>query len=109
MAICIRSSIRFCLLSATKGRRANSRSNLGSLCFGTDGGSLDCSTLLTSTDFNCEGNSVTGIGDINGSGNINLRDSNLAMRILARDNLDIGSKYGKLETINIQKQIKVNE
>lgn len=79
------------------------------VCFGTDGGSLDCSTLLTSTDFYCEGNSVTGIGDINGSGNINLRDSNLTMRILARDNLDIGSKYGKLETINIQKQIKVNE
>ncbi len=79
------------------------------VCFGTDGGSLDCSTLLTSTDFYCEGNSVTGIGDINGSGNINLRDSNLAMRILARDNLDIGSKFGKLETVNIQKQIKVNE
>ena len=79
------------------------------VCFGTDGGSLDCSTLLTSTDFYCEGNSVTGIGDINGSGNINLRDSNLTMRILARDNLDIGSKYGKLETVNIQKQIKVNE
>ena len=76
------------------------------VCFGTDGGSLDCST---STDFYCEGNSVTGIGDISGSGNINLRDSNLTMRILARDNLDIGSKYGKLETINIQKQIKVNE
>ena len=79
------------------------------VCFGTDSGSLDCSTLLTSTDFYCEGNSVTGIGDINGSGNISLRDSNLTMRILARDNLDIGSKYGKLETINIQKQIKVNE
>lgn len=79
------------------------------VCFGTDGGSLDCSTFLTSTDFYCEGNSVTGIGDINGNGNINLRDSNLSMRILARDNLDIGSKYGKLETINIQKQIKVNE
>ncbi|MBE5931717.1 MAG: EAL domain-containing protein [Lachnospiraceae bacterium] len=79
------------------------------VCFGTDGGSLDCSTFLTSTDFYCEGNSVTGIGDINGSGNIYLRDSNLTMRILARDNLDIGSKYGKLETINIQKQIKVNE
>lgn len=79
------------------------------ICFGTDGGALDCSTLLTSTDFYCEGNSVTGIGDINGSGNINLRDSNLAMRILARDNLDIGSKFGKLETVNIQKQIKVNE
>ncbi|MBQ8845624.1 MAG: EAL domain-containing protein [Lachnospiraceae bacterium] len=79
------------------------------VCFGTDGGSLDCSTLLTSTDFYCEGNSVTGIGDINGSGNISLRDSNLTMRILARDNLDIGSKGGKLETINIQKQIKVNE
>lgn len=79
------------------------------VCFGTDGGSLDCSTLLTSTDFYCEGNCVTGIGDINGSGNINLRDSNLTMRILSRDNLDIGSKYGKLETVNIQKQIKVNE
>ena len=79
------------------------------VCFGTDGGSLDCSTFLTSTDFYCEGNTVTGIGDINGSGSIHLRDSNLTMRILARDNLDIGSKYGKLETINIQKQIKVNE
>ncbi len=79
------------------------------VCFGTDGGSLDCSTFLTSTDFYCEGNSVTGIGDINGSGNINLRDSNLTMRILARDNLDIGSKYGSLETINIRKEIKVNE
>ncbi len=79
------------------------------VCFGTDGGSLDCSMLLTSTDFYCEGNSVTGIGDINGNGNISLRDSNLVMRILARDNLDIGSKHGSLETINIRKEIKVNE
>ena len=79
------------------------------VCYGTDGGELDCSMLLTSTDFYCEGNTVTGIGDINGSGNINLRDAHLTMKILARDNLDIGSKYGKLETINIQKQIKVNE
>ena len=79
------------------------------VCFGTDGGSLDCSTLLTSTDFYCEGNSVTGIGDINGSGNINLRDSNFVMRILSRENLDIGSKHGKLETVNIQKSIQVNE
>ena len=82
---------------------------LNSYGIGNDGGSLDCSTFLTSTDFYCEGNTVTGIGDINGSGSIHLRDSNLTMRILARDNLDIGSKYGKLETINIQKQIKVNE
>ena len=79
------------------------------VCFGTDDGSLDCSMLLTSTDFYCEGNSVTGIGDINGNGNISLRDSNLVMRILARDNLDIGSKHGSLETINIRKEIKVNE
>ncbi len=79
------------------------------VCYGTDGGELDCSMLLTSTNFYCEGNSVTGIGDINGSGNISLRDSHLTMKILARDNLDIGSKYGKLETINIQKEIKVNE
>lgn len=79
------------------------------VCFGTDNGALDCSTLLTSVDFDCEGNSVTGIGDINGKGNINLRDSNFTMRILARDNLDIGSKYGTLETVNIQKEIKVNE
>ena len=43
------------------------------------------------------------------SAGINLRDSNLTMRILARDNLDIGSKYGSLETINIRKEIKVNE
>ena len=50
-----------------------------------------------------------GIGDINGHGNISLRDSNFTMRILARDNLDIGSKYGTLETVNIQKEIKVNE
>ena len=79
------------------------------VCFGTDSGSLDCSTLLTSVDFYCEGNTVTGIGDINGNGNISLRDSNFTMKILARDNLDIGSKYGTLETVNIQKEIKVNE
>lgn len=79
------------------------------ICYGSDRGTLDCTMSRIITSFYCEGNVVTGIGDFNGGGNIRLRDSNLAMTILARENLDIGNKYGTLETSNLKKKIRVNE
>lgn len=79
------------------------------VCCGSDHGSLDCTMLFTATKFKCEGTTVSGIGDINGEGNISLRDVNVNMTILARESLDIGTKSGSLETFNIQKSIRVNE
>lgn len=79
------------------------------VCLGSDYGGLDCEVENTNTKFYCEGNSVVGIGDMNGHGNINIHDGNLNMQILAKDILDIGSKSGRLEVVDCKRNIKMNE
>ena len=63
----------------------------------------------SNTIFYCEGNSVVGIGDMNGRGNVNIQDANLNMTILAKEILDIGSKNGRLELVGSKRNIRINE
>lgn len=79
------------------------------VCLGSDYGSLDCIVENSNTIFSCEGNSVVGIGDMNGRGNVSIHDANLNMTILAKDILDIGSKNGRLELMNSKRNIRINE
>jgi len=79
------------------------------ICLGSDYGSLDCIVKNSNTIFYCEGNSVVGIGDMNGSGNVSIHDANLNMTILAKDILDIGSKNGRLEVMDSKRNIRLNE
>lgn len=79
------------------------------VCVGSYNGSIDCTLEYTSTVFYCEGNSVVGIGDMNGSGSVFIHDGNLNMTILAKNNLDIGSKNGHSEVLDCKRNIKINE
>lgn len=79
------------------------------VCLGSDYGALDCNVKNSNTIFYCEGNSVVGIGDMNGRGNVSIRDANLNMTILAKEILDIGSKNGRLELVGSKRNIRINE
>jgi hypothetical protein len=79
------------------------------VCLGSDYGALDCMVENSNTTFYCEGNSVVGIGDLNGRGDIKVRDASLNMRILAEEILDIGSKSGRLEIVDCRRNIRMNE
>ena len=79
------------------------------VCLGSDYGALDCNVKNSNTIFYCEGNSVVGIGDMNGRGNVIIRDANLNMTILAKEILDIGSKNGRLELVGSKRNIRINE
>ena len=56
-----------------------------------------------------EGEDVAGIGDIYGSCNISIRDSDLNIRILAATPVDIGSKSGTTQLINNKIYSLINE
>lgn len=79
------------------------------VCFGTDHGALDCFVEDSNTSFYCEGNSVVGIGDVDGMGNVNIHDAELSMTIMAKDILDIGCKNGHLEMVDTKRNVKMNE
>ncbi len=79
------------------------------VCVGSDYGDLDCAVENSHTTFYCEGNSVVGIGDMNGRGNVHIQDTNLSMRILAAAILDIGSKDGRMEVVGCKRNIRINE
>jgi len=79
------------------------------ICLGSDYGTLNCNVMNSNTIFYCEGNSVVGIGDMNGRGNVSIHDASLNMTILAKEILDIGSKNGRLEVVDSKRNIKLNE
>lgn len=79
------------------------------ICLGSDYGALDCKVENSNTIFYCEGNSVVGIGDMNGKGNVSIHDANLNMTIMAKEILDIGCKNGRLEVVDSKRNIKMNE
>lgn len=79
------------------------------ICLGSDFGEINCELESSSTTFYCEGNTVVGIGDLNGNGNINIHDANLNMTIMAKDILDIGTKSGRLAVMDCKRNIRKNE
>ncbi len=79
------------------------------VCLGSDCGVLNCMVENSNTIFYCEGNTVVGIGDINGRGDIIVHEANLNMTILAEKILDIGSKSGRIEIADSSRNIKMNE
>lgn len=79
------------------------------ICMGSDYGALNCNVKNSNTIFYCEGNSVVGIGDMNGRGCVSIQEANVNMTILAKDILDIGSKNGRLEVMDSKRNIRLNE
>ncbi len=79
------------------------------VCVGADKGDVDCIVKSTRAYLYCEGGTVCGVGDINGSGNISLKECGVDMTFLCKDGLGIGSKKGSLNTENVAETIKINE
>lgn len=78
-------------------------------CIGSRRGSLNCSVISSNVSLYCEGGSVSGIGDISGSGDVFIKESSLDFCFLASEVLPIGSKNGTLTTENSTDVVRINE
>lgn len=86
--------------STLNGRTVNS--------IGTRNGNLDCRVFHSSLTLYCECASVSGVGDMNGGGNVTLEDSSLHFKFLTGDGLAYGSKSGEVKCINTKESISIN-
>ncbi len=79
------------------------------ICLGSDKGSLDCSITAVNISLYCEGGSVCGIGDVNGSGNVNIRRSGLDMRFLCKDGIGLAGRPELISVSDTAEKILINE
>lgn len=86
--------------STLNGRTVNS--------IGTRNGNLDCRVFHSSLTLYCECASVSGVGDMNGGGNVTLEDSSLHFKFLTGGGLAYGSKSGEVKCINTKESISIN-
>ncbi len=64
---------------------------------GSIGGSMNTKITNTKISIDSEGDECTGIGDMYGTGNVALSDSEININILASDPFDLGTENGNLE------------
>lgn len=77
-------------------------------CIGTKNGSLDIDIKHSDLDHYCEGNIVSGIGDMEGDGNIDINDCTVRMTFRTQEGMGIVSKGGKVNFIKSTKVIDIN-
>lgn len=77
-------------------------------CIGTRSGSLYCHVVKSFVDFYCEGGSVSGIGDMYGSGDVTLEEDHLNFDMRTGDGFAFGSRSGTCKSINTEEKIKIN-
>ena len=78
-------------------------------CIGSWNGEMDVKIKNASITIDNEGEDVAGIGDIYGSSNVSISDSELNIRILAATPIDIGSAKGETKLQNNTINSIVNE
>lgn len=83
------------------GRNAN--------CIGSHKGSVNCNVKSSNISLYCEGGQITGIGDIDGDGDITIIETSLTFTFLAKEGLGVGTKTGTLTIENSLQDIKINE
>lgn len=76
-------------------------------CVGTRGGCLSCTIRSSVIDLQCEGASVSGIGDMRGDGNVDILESELNLKISSKDCEAIASFGGKIKTVNVVKNFDI--
>ena len=69
-------------------------------CIGAIKGSVNTKIRSAEINIDSEGDNVTGIGDSNGTGNVAIIDSAVAMKIFAGNPKDIGTSSGDLQIQN---------
>lgn len=83
-----------------KGRTVN--------CIGTRNGSINCNTLNLSVSLYCECASVSGIGDVYGSGDVILENTKLFFDFQTGDGFAYGSQTGLVKCTNVDDKININ-
>ena len=73
---------------------------------GTDKGDVDITIRNADVKMECGGNTITGIGDAEGSGNIEIQKSKIDLTLLAKDHEGIISKTGTVNVISTISNIK---
>ena len=75
-------------------------------CVGTDSGDIDISFNRSDTKIECGGNVITGIGDAEGSGDIDITSCKINLTMLAKDTNGIISKNGTVTLTDTLTDIK---
>lgn len=78
-------------------------------CIGTRGGDMYCHVKSSKVKAYCEGGTVSGIGDIDGSGDVRIEDTELDFDFRTADGFGYGSKNGVTKVTSISENIMINE
>lgn len=77
-------------------------------CIGTRNGAVSCALDRSVIKLYCEGGSVSGIGDMTGSGSVKADHCQFDITLQTGDGWGIGSKECGCELVDCQKYIKIN-
>lgn len=88
------------MTSEMRGRNINS--------IGTRSGHLNCHSSGVSFNMYAEGGSVSGIGDMTGSGDVTLENGGLTVDFRTGEGLAYGSRSGITKITNVDEKIKIN-
>lgn len=77
-------------------------------CIGSRRGSLDCSVIDSAIDLHCEGASASGIGDIAGNGDVEVRNGEMNFTIFAKEAEAFASRGGQVTLQNVIRNISIN-
>lgn len=77
-------------------------------CIGTRRGRTACRIFNSTIDLHCEGRSVSGIGDMEGSGDIELENTEMNFLMLTKEGEGIASRGGTIKTQNVLRNITIN-
>ncbi|MCM1579665.1 MAG: EAL domain-containing protein, partial [Ruminococcus sp.] len=77
-------------------------------CVGTRKGSIDCRIKHCDLEFECEGNSVSGAGDMQGDGDVYICDGSVDIMFRTNEGLGLGSRDGVLTVDKLVQNININ-
>ncbi len=79
------------------------------VCIGSYGGASDCHIMHVCMNLYAEGGRVSGVGDMEGGGDIFIDESELNITFLTSESFTIGNKTGTLKICNVLQNYKLNE
>lgn len=77
-------------------------------CIGGYGGCVECVLRFSEVDFYCEGGYASGIGDANGSGDVDVAESSVRFEAHCQDGNGFGSAQGELRLRAVKDIIIIN-
>lgn len=77
-------------------------------CIGTRNGNINCNLNNNTVTLYCESASVSGIGDMNGDGDIYIEETEMNFTFLTGQGMAYGSRNGLVQIIKCTEQISIN-